>query len=57
MSDESGFTDDEIAELRCVLDDLVLDELANGSAKSRRRLVDAMAAFERRLVALEAKLQ
>ncbi len=57
MSDEPSFTDDEIAELRRCLDDLVLDELADGSAESRRRLVDAMAAFERRLVALEAKRQ
>lgn len=57
MSDEPRFTDDEIAELRRSLDDLVLDELADGSARSRRRLVDAMAAFERRLVALEAKFQ
>ena len=57
MSDDPSFTEDEIAELRCVLDGLVLDELADGSVESRRRLVDAMAALERRLVALEAKLR
>ena len=57
MSDEPHFAEDEIVELRRILDGLVLDELADGSAESNRRVIDAMAAFERRLVALEAKLQ
>lgn len=57
MTDEFQLAEDEIAELRRILNGLVLDELANGSTESNRRVIDAMAAFERRLVALEDKLR